>query len=236
MSKKIILKISGEFLAGRNSCGFDDNVLDQLTDDIIEVKKLGVALGIVLGGGNIYRGSAGSKQISRIDGDHIGMLATLQNSLIVSSFLNKRGFPAHVFSALQIDKVAAFYHIPDVIQALDNDIICFLACGTGNPYFTTDTTAVLRAVELQADLVLKGTKVDGVYCSDPIVNKQATFYPYISYEEALHKRLKVMDLTAFSLARENDLQIKVFNITKKGNVKEAITNPDLGTLVSNKIT
>jgi len=231
--KTIILKISGEFLAGKHSFGFDDETIKQLTKDIIEVKKMDIAIGVVLGGGNIFRGAIGQNNgIDRVTGDNIGMLATLQNSLVLSNYIKEAGFLSETYSALQIDKVSSFYNVSDIKNSLHRGKICFLACGTGNPYFTTDTAAVLRALELNADLVLKGTKVDGVYCSDPKVNENAVFYDKLTYDEALNKRLQVMDLTAFSLARDNDLPIKVFNITKPGNFRNALTNTGEGTMIT----
>ena len=230
--KRIILKISGEYLAGKNNFGFDQNILNQLSDDIIEVKKLGIDIGIVLGGGNIYRGAEGEKgDMDRVTGDNTGMLATLQNSLVLGNTLIRKGFPIELFSALQIDKVARFYRVSNVIDSFAEGKICFLACGTGNPFFTTDTAAVLRAVELKACLVLKGTKVDGVYSSDPTIDDNAVLYSKLSYDEALDKRLKVMDITAFSLARENKMTLKVFNISRIGNIKNAVFDPEVGTLV-----
>lgn len=233
--ERVVLKISGELLAGNKPFGYESSVLEALTEDVIAVRKEGISIGIVLGGGNIFRGAIGENNgIDRVTGDNIGMLATLQNSLVLSDYITKRGYGTEVFSALKIDKAARFYKVSNVLQSLNKGNICFLACGTGNPYFTTDTAAVLRAVELKSDLVLKGTKVDGVYSSDPVKNKKAVFYNRISFDEALDKRLQVMDITAFSLARENSLPIKVFNINKRNNILNAIFNHEEGTLVTNK--
>ncbi len=229
---RIILKISGEFLAGTKNNGFDHDTLEQLTSDIIEVKKLSLGIGIVLGGGNLYRGaSEEANGMARVTGDDIGMLATLQNSLVLSSYIKKQNYQCEVFSALQVDKVAQFYTAEKAEKALSKGKICFFAGGTGNPYFTTDTAAVLRALELNADLVLKGTKVDGVFSADPTTCNDAEFYHEISYDETLVKRLNVMDMTAFTLARDNRLYMKVFNITKPGNLKSAISRKDVGTFI-----
>lgn len=231
--KLIVLKISGEFLAGGQSFGFDADVVNTVSDDIIAAARENISIALVLGGGNIFRGSIGEKDgIDRVTGDNIGMLATLQNSLVMSSCITAKGYKTEVFTALQTDKVASFYKVTAVKKSLSEGRICFLAAGTGNPFFTTDTAAVLRAVELQADMVMKGTKVDGVFSSDPMLDKNAQFYSSLHYDEALKKRLKVMDLTAFSLAQENSLPIKVFNLNKKGNILRAILDEKEGTMVS----
>ncbi len=233
LPKLVVLKISGEFLAGKKGFGFDGDVISDICDDIISVSKEGISIALVLGGGNIFRGSIGEDDgLDRVTGDNIGMLATLQNSLVMSNYINTKGSPTEVFTSLQVDKVTPFYTVANVKKSLADGKICFLACGTGNPYFTTDTAAVLRAIELKADMVMKGTKVDGVYSSDPMIDNNAEFYKALSYEEALRNRLKVMDLTAFSLAQENRLPIKVFNLNKAGNILRAITGDDEGTIVS----
>jgi len=238
--ERVIVKISGEFLAGDGSLGFNHEVLEQLADDLISLKKTGLAIGIVLGGGNIFRGAKSlrsnadgqeDKGINRVSGDNIGMLATLQNSLVLSDYIQRKNYHAEVFSALEINKVCRFYTTNSVENALNKGRICFLAGGTGNPYFTTDTAAVLRAIELNADIVLKGTKVDGVYSADPVVDKNAEYYPEISYDELLSRRLNVMDMTAFSLARDHHIAMKIFNITKPGNLKNAILKKAVGTYV-----
>jgi uridylate kinase len=230
--QRVILKISGEFLAGKRGVGFDNEILERLAEELIELKKLGISVGVVIGGGNLYRGAKGEAEgVDRVTGDNIGMLATIQNCLVVSDYIRRMNYQAEVFSALQCEKVCRFYIPKEVELSLRKGRIVFLGAGTGNPFFTTDTAAVLRAVELKADMVLKGTKVDGVYSSDPMVEKEAKFHSEISYDEVLINRLNVMDMTAFSLARDFNIPIKVFNITKKGNIKSAILKKDEGTYI-----
>ena len=230
--QRIIIKISGEFLAGSKQFGFDHSILEQLTDDIISLKKMGLGVGIVLGGGNVFRGGKEEiKGIDRITGDHVGMLATIQNSLVLGDYIRRQNYQIEVFSALEMDRICSFYTPYNVETALSEGKICFLAAGTGNPYFTTDTAAVLRAIELNADLVVKGTKVDGVFSADPMIDKGAEFYSEISYDELLAKRLNVMDMTAFSLARDYHIAMKIFNITEPGNLKNAILKKNVGTYI-----
>jgi len=230
--QRVVLKISGEFLAGDRGYGYDHDVLERLAEELIDIKKLGISVGIVIGGGNLYRGAKGEAEgLDRVTGDNVGMLATIQNSLVLNDYIRRMNFQAEVFSALQCDKVCHFYIPREAEVSLRKGRIVLLAAGTGNPFFTTDTAAVLRAVELKADLVLKGTKVDGVFSSDPVKNKKAVFYPEITFDEVLAKRLNVMDMTAFSLARDNNIPIKVFNITKKGNIRAAILKRDEGTFI-----
>ena len=228
--QRLILKVSGEFLAGDHGFGFDQSVLDQLTDDIIELKKLGYTVGIILGGGNICRGKF-LKDIDRVAADNVGMLATIQNAIVVSEIFKKKNYQAEVFSAFPVNKIAKYYTYTDVDEALSKGTICFLSGGTGNPFFTTDTGAVLRAIELKCDLVLKGTKVDGIYTADPKTNPEAEFIKEITYSEAIIKQLNIMDMTAFSLARDYEVPIKVFNITQNGNIVNAVLSNDVGTLV-----
>ena len=228
--QRLIIKISGEFLAGEKGFGYDEAILDQLTEDIIDVAKAGYALGIVLGGGNFFRG----KELAYIDraaADNIGMLATIQNAIVVSETLKQKQVDTEIFSAFPIDKIARYFTYQDVDESLKKGKICLLSGGTGNPFFTTDTTAILRAIELKANLVLKGTKVNGIYTADPKKDPQAQFINEITYTEALHKQLNVMDMTAFSLARDYHMPIKVFNITQPGNIKNAVLYRGEGTLV-----
>ena len=227
---RLILKISGEFLAGSQGFGFDQTILEQLTEDIIDVKKLGYGIGIVLGGGNFFRG----KELTAIDraaADNVGMLATIQNAIVVSEILRKKNYLTEIYSAFPVDKIAKFYTYKRADISLKEGKICFFCGGTGNPFFTTDTAAILRAIELHSDLVLKGTKVDGIYTADPKKYSDAKFIPEVSYSEALAKQLNIMDMTAFSLARDYNVPIKVFNITKKGNLKNAVLSRDTGTYV-----
>lgn len=229
---KIIVKISGEILAGESGSGYDLDVINTILDEIVAVKNHGYSVGIVLGGGNIFRGASdlGSK-LNRYTADNIGMLATIQNALVLSELLRKRNHRTEIFSAIEVNKVAKLYTPNRANTSLNEGKICFFCAGTGNPYFTTDTAAVLRAIELKADAVFKGTKVDGVYSADPVKNKSAKLFTNITFDEVLAKQLKVMDMTSFSLAREYNMPIKVFNINKKNNLSEAILNKDVGTYI-----
>jgi len=230
--QKIILKISGEILAGKRGFGIDLKTVDNLINEIISIRKLGYGIGIVLGGGNFFRGASETgDNLRRSTADDVGMLATIQNALILSDLLNKKNYLTEVYSAVQIDKVAKFYSPSRAKTSMKEGKICFFCAGTGNPFFTTDTAAVLRAIELNADLVLKGTKVDGVFTKDPAKDKNAKLIKDITFDEVLAKKLKVMDMTSFSLAREFNMPIKVFNITKKNNMKEAILRKNEGTFV-----
>jgi uridylate kinase len=229
---RLMLKLSGEILAGPTGFGFDDAVCDRLTDELIELKNMGYGLAIVLGGGNIFRGaSASNPGLSRVSMDNIGMLATIQNAIYLSEILIAKGFPAEVFSSFVLDKVARHYSAPKVQSALAQGKICFVAGGTGNPYFTTDTAAVLRAIELKLDIVLKATKVDGLYTADPHQDPKAEFIRDADYQTCLDKRLKVMDFSAFSLAAENSMPIKIFDITKPDNLKAALQDATIGTYI-----
>lgn len=230
--QKVILKISGEILAGEKGFGIDLKTVDNLINEIISIRKLGYGIGIVLGGGNFFRGASETgDSLKRSTADDVGMLATIQNALILSDLLNKKNYLTEVYSAVQIDKVAKFYSPSRAKTSMKEGKICFFCGGTGNPFFTTDTAAVLRAIELNADLVLKGTKVDGVFTKDPAKDKNAKLIKDITFDEVLAKKLKVMDMTSFSLAREFNMSIKVFNIFKKNNMKEAILSKTEGTFV-----
>lgn len=227
---RILLKISGEYLAGQTGFGFDISILNNLCEEIIEVKKLGYSIGIVIGGGNFFRGGE-HKEIGRAAADNVGMLATLQNALVVANTLISKNYAVEIFSAFDCQKMAKTFTYQNADSALRKGKICFFAGGTGNPFFTTDTAAVLRAIELNCDLVLKGTKVDGVYTADPKKDPNAKFISDLTYSEALLKELNIMDMTAFSLARDYQIPIKVFNITKSGNIKATLLNKDNGTFV-----
>ncbi len=227
-----MLKLSGEILAGNKSFGFDDDVIDNLTDELIAVKRLGYSIAIVFGGGNIFRGGSWKNQsLNRVTLDSIGMLATVQNALYLTEILESKGYSARVFSAFALDKIAEQYSPSRVQAALAEGHICFLAGGTGNPFFTTDTAAVLRAIELKLDLVLKGTKVNGLYSADPHKHPEAEFIGDASYQDCITRQLAVMDMTAFSLAQENRMPIKIFNVGIKGNLLDAITRADIGTYI-----
>ena len=229
---RIMLKLSGEILAGTHGFGSDDVVIDKLTDELIEVKELGYSIAIVFGGGNIFRGGSWkNRELDRVTLDSIGMLATLQNALYVAEVLQSKGYAAEVFSMLQVDKISPQYSPKLANEAMNQGKIVFLAGGTGNPFFTTDTAAILRAIELKLDIVLKGTKVDGLYTADPHKDQSAEFIRAASYQDCLQRKLGVMDMTAFSLAQDNMMPIKIFNILKKGNIKEALLSAEAGTFI-----
>ncbi len=227
---KIIFKISGEFLAGEKGFGFDNDIVNQLCEELIEVKKMGYSIGIVLGGGNFFRGGQ-HPEMERTAADNVGMIATLQNAIVITDGLKRRNYNTEIFSAFSCNKMAKYYTYQRAEMAFQEGKICFFAGGTGNPFFTTDTAAVLRAIELNCDLVLKGTKVDGIYTSDPNKDVKAQFIPDLTYSEALDKELNIMDMTAFSLAKDYNIPIKVFNVTVKGNIKNSLLSKEIGTFV-----
>jgi uridylate kinase len=230
--QRILLKLSGELLAGEGGQGIDEAILAGLADEIRDVHALGVQIGIVLGGGNIFRGVAGSARgMDRVSADHMGMLATVINALSLQDALEKRGLFTRVLSAIRMDQVAEPWIRRRAVRHLEKGRIVVMAAGTGNPYFTTDTAAVLRAVEIGADVVLKGTKVDGVYSGDPKKDASATFFPRIGYMDILNKDLKVMDATAISLCRDNHLPLIVFNVGVRGNLVRIVNGEAVGTTV-----
>ena len=205
--------------------------LKHYIDEIADAVSIGARVGIVVGGGNIFRGMGNEAGLNRITGDYMGMLATAINALAIQSALENRGIAAKVLSAIRIEPVAGSYSRQATLEALDNSEVVIFAAGTGNPFFTTDTAAALRAVEMQADVLLKGTKVDGVYSADPKKDPSAVKFDTISFDEAYMKNLKVMDLTAFALCKDNALPIIVFDIHQKGNLKRIIQGEKIGTLV-----
>ena len=218
---------------GNKSYGIDSDIVEHITNEIVKVYRLGVEIGIVIGGGNIYRGlSASQQRVNRVTGDQMGMLATVINSLALQNSLEKHGIYVRVQSAIKMDEIAEPLIIRRAIRHLEKKRIVIFAAGTGEPYFTTDTAAVLRAIEIKADVILKGTRVDGVYDSDPEKNKKAKMFKKLHYEDVLNKNLRVMDLTAITLCRENDLPIMVFNMNVKDNFKKIITGKDIGTIVT----
>lgn len=230
--KRVLLKLSGEALMGKHSSGIDPEVVDAIAAEIREVVALGVQLGIVIGGGNIFRGLAASAEgMERTCADYMGMLATVINSLALQSALERAGVPARVQTAIEMKEVAEPFIQRRAIRHLEKGRVVIFAAGTGNPYFTTDTAATLRAVEIKADIILKATKVDGVYDRDPVRYADAIMYDKISYTEVLTKNLKVMDATAISLCRDNGLLLSVFNLQKAGNVKRVICGENVGTIV-----
>ena len=230
--KRVLLKLSGEALLGENSFGISPDVISLIAEEIKEVITLGVQLGVVIGGGNIFRGmEAGAKGIDRTSADYMGMLATVMNSLALQSVLERIGVETRVQSAIEMKEVAEPYIKRRAIRHLEKGRVVIFAAGTGNPYFTTDTAASLRAVEMQADVIVKGTKVDGVYDKDPSAFEDARMFSKITYLDVLKRDLKVMDLTAITLCRDNNLPIVVFNIRKKGNIKGVIAGQSIGTVV-----
>lgn len=230
--KRILLKLSGEDLLGEQKFGVDPKVLVRLADEIEEIKNLGVEIAIVIGGGNIFRGVAGTKQgFDQVTGDQMGMLATLINSLALQSTLEKRGIHTRLLSAIRIEEIAEPYIRRRAIRHLEKGRIIILGAGTGHPYFTTDTAAALRAIEIGADVILKGTRVDGIYDSDPEKNSKAVKFTEINYLDVLRLGLRVMDLTAITLCQENKLPIIVFNMNIKGNLKKIILGEKVGTKV-----
>jgi len=230
--KRVVLKLSGEALQGSSDYGIDYNVLTSIARQIKEVKALGVELAIVIGGGNIFRGVAGStKGMDRANADYMGMLATVINALALQDALEKHGVFTRVLSAIQMEELAEPYIRRRAMRHLEKGRVVIFAGGTGNPYFTTDTTAALRAIEIGAQVILKATKVDGVYSSDPVKNKNAKKFESLRYIEVLKKGLKVMDATAISLCMDNELPIIVFNLKKYGNIKKAVSGEKIGTTV-----
>ncbi len=231
--KRVLLKLSGESLMGNKSFGIDSEVVEKIADSISTVIKLGVETGIVVGGGNIYRGLSAQKQgIDRVTGDQMGMLATVINSLAMQNALEKRGIYTRVQSAIKMDEIAEPFILRKALRHLEKKRVVIFSSGTGSPYFTTDTAAALRAIEIKADVIIKGTRVDGVYDSDPEKNKKAKMFKKLSYLEVLEKDLRVMDLTAITLCQENKLPIKVFNMNVKDNLRKLVSGENIGTLIS----
>ncbi len=231
--RRILLKLSGEALMGSASFGIDPDVVRILSDELASVHGLGVELALVVGGGNIFRGvKAASAGMDRVSGDHMGMLATLINSLALQDQLEQRGIQTRVLSAIEIRQVAEPFIRRRAIRHLEKGRVIILAAGTGNPYFTTDSAAALRAMEVKAEVLLKATKVDGIYSADPVSNPDATKFPRITYREVLERNLKVMDATAISLCMDNKLPIVVFNIRQDGNIRRVIHGEPIGTVVS----
>lgn len=230
--KRVLLKLSGEALAGDLGYGIDPKVVDSLADEIADVVHDGVQLAIVVGGGNIFRGVAlGATGMDRATGDYMGMLATVMNAMALQDCCRNNGIEARVQSALNIEQVAEPYIRGKALRHLRLGRVVIFAAGTGNPFMTTDTTAALRGAEVGADIVLKATKVDGIYTADPKKDPTATMYDEITFDEALRSNLKVMDATAFALCREQGLPIKVFNINKKGALRRVLLGEKEGTLV-----
>lgn len=230
--KRILLKLSGESLMGKQNYGIDAERLSDYARQIKEVHDMGVQIGIVIGGGNIFRGLSGSqKGFDRVKGDQMGMCATVINSLALSSALGAIGVKTKVMTAIRMEPIGEFYNKWKAIEAMENGTICIFSCGTGSPYFTTDTGSSLRGIEIEADVMLKGTRVDGVYTADPEKDPTAQKFDEITFDEIYHRHLKVMDLTATTMCRENHLPIYVFNMDVYGNLKKIISGEAIGTLV-----
>lgn len=229
---RVLLKLSGEVLAGPQPYGIDLETLRGLAHEIKEVSDLGVSIALVLGGGNIFRGLAASASgMNRVKADHIGMLATVMNCLAFQDALEREGLATRVMTALEMREIAEPYVYRRAIRHMEKDRVILLAGGTGNPYFTTDTAAALRALEIQAQAILKGTKVAGVYSEDPEKNPSAVFYPTVSYMDVLKGNLKVMDLTAISMCMDARLPIHVFNIRERGNIRSILEGKPVGSVV-----
>ena len=233
--KRILLKLSGEALTGQEAFGIDPKVLDQLALEIGQLVGIGVQVGLVVGGGNLFRGAAlNAAGLDRVTGDHMGMLATVINGLALQGALESAGVKTRLQSAIEMDKVAEPFIRRRAIRHLEKGRVVIFSAGTGNPYFTTDTGATLRAVEIQADVILKGTRVDGIYTADPEKDDSATKFNELSFKEVYDRGLNVMDMTAFTLSRENDLPIIVFDMNTKGNLMKVVRGTDgIGTLVKN---
>ena len=230
--KRILLKLSGEALMGERQYGIDPERLANYAEEIKQIADRGVEIAIVIGGGNIYRGIAGtSKGIDRVQGDHMGMLATIINSLALQSALEDKGVQTRLQSAIRINEIAEPFIRRRAMRHLEKGRVVIFGGGTGNPYFTTDSAAVLRAIEIEADVILKGTRVDGIYTSDPEKDKSAKKFDKISFKDVLTRGLKVMDSTAFTLSQENELPIVVFDMNKKGNLLRIVSGENIGTVV-----
>lgn len=230
---RILLKLSGEALMGNLQYGIDPERLKEYAQDIKAIIATGVQVAIVIGGGNIFRGVAGaSKGMDRVQGDHMGMLATVINGLALQGALEDQGIPTRLQSAIKINEVAEPFIKRRAVRHLEKGRVVIFGGGTGNPYFTTDSAAVLRAIEINADVILKGTRVDGIYSSDPEKNADAVKFEFISFEDVLKKGLKVMDTTAFTLSQENELPIIVFDMNTRGNLMKVISGENIGTKVN----
>ena len=230
---RILLKLSGEALLGKNSYGIDNDRLVVYAEEIKEIHKQGVEIAIVVGGGNIFRGLSGSKDgIDRVQADYMGMLATVINGLALQNALENLNIPTRLQSAIKMESIAEPFIKRKATRHLEKGRVVIFASGTGNPYFTTDSAAVLRAIEINADVILKGTRVDGIYNEDPEKNKEAIKFDDISFEDTISKGLKIMDTTAFTLSKENKLPIIVFDMNRKGNLTKVIMGEKIGTKVS----
>ena len=232
--KRVLLKLSGESLQGNQGYGIDVERLNDYAEQIKQACEMGVQVGIVIGGGNIFRGLSGAgKGFDRVKGDQMGMCATVINSLALSSALGAKGVKSRVFTAIRMEPIGEFYNKWKAIEALEAGEVAIMSGGTGNPYFTTDTGSSLRGIEIEADVMLKGTRVDGVYTADPEKDPTATKFADISFDEIYNRGLKVMDLTATTMCKENGLPIYVFNMDVYGNLKKVLDGEPIGTFVHN---
>lgn len=231
---RILLKLSGESIAGKGNYGINETILDEYAKQIVEVVDMKCEVSIVIGGGNIFRGLKGIETgFDRVKGDQMGMLATVINSLALESAIKKSGGKALVFTSIRMEPFSLLYNRDIVIDEMKKGTVCILSGGTGNPFFTTDTASALRAVETGANVLLKGTRVDGVYTSDPEKDSKAKKFNKITFEEAIALRLKIMDSTAFTMCRENNMQVIVFDMNKPGNLLKIISGSETGTLICN---
>ena len=230
---RILLKLSGEVLAGKQEFGIDPQMASKLALEIKSIHELNVSIGLIIGAGNIFRGmEAATKGMERVTGDYLGMLATIMNAISLQDALEKEDVETRTLSAITVSQIAEPYIRRRALRHLDKNRVVIVAGGTGNPYFTTDTAAALRAKELKANVLLKGTKVDGVYDKDPVLYSDAKKYNEISYSEVLKKNIRIMDLTAITLCKENALPIQVFNINKSGDLKKVILGESIGTIIN----
>ena len=229
---RVLLKLSGEALAGQKGTGFDFNILERLATEVSDIVKMGAAVGLVIGGGNIVRGAQLSKMgMDRVSADYMGMLGTVINALAVQDILERKGMETRVMTAIRMEELAEPYIRRRALRHFEKGRVVIFAAGTGNPYFSTDTAAVLRAIQIKAQVIIKATSVDGVYSADPKVDKQAKFYDEISYRDVMLEELKVMDQTAVTLCKENSLPLIVLNIHKPGAIAAAVRGERVGTLV-----
>lgn len=232
--KRVLLKLSGEALMGDDNYGINSQRLNAYAEQIKEIAQSGTQVGIVIGGGNIFRGLSGvDKGFDRVKGDQMGMLATIINSLALQSALNAMQCSAKLYTSIRMEPVGELYQKDKAMEALNKGDVVIIAGGTGNPYFTTDTASALRGVEIEAEVFLKGTRVNGVYTADPEKDSTATKFDTITFDEVYEKQLKVMDLTAFTMCKENDLSVIVFDMNELGNLKKVISGENIGTLVKN---
>ncbi|MEO6075911.1 MAG: UMP kinase [Dokdonella sp.] len=232
--QRILLKLSGEALMGEADYGIDPNVLQRVATEIIEIQKVGVEVGVVIGGGNIFRGEGlAARGMDRVTGDHMGMLATVMNALAMQDALENNGAKVRVMSAIKINQVCEDFIRRRAIRHLEKGRAVIFAAGTGNPFFTTDSAAALRAIEVGAQLLLKATKVDGIFSADPKLDPNATLYDTLTFNEVLQRELKVMDTSAFSLCRDHGIPLRIYNMTVPGNLMRIVHGDDIGTLVAN---